>query len=132
VKPVGVGEDVVRCLPIGVLVGIAEARHPKRRAVSERSAEVNRNGAGADRCLKCVDHPNRVITEQLSGERRVLRPVMHTAAGSKQFRKFATRLLAQRNEINWLAPGGQFLGATGRYHLADDSRQHSGCVLLAD
>ena len=39
---VGVGEDVVRRLPVGVLVGVAEARHPKRRPVSERSAKISR------------------------------------------------------------------------------------------
>ena len=32
VDRVGVGEDVVRRLPVGVLVGIAEARHPERRS----------------------------------------------------------------------------------------------------
>src|SRR5262249_58852281 len=81
VKRVGIGEDVVRGLPVRVLVGIAEARYPKRRRVSKRSAEANRSGAGADRRLKRVDDPDWVITEQLSGERRVLRPVMHIAAG---------------------------------------------------
>ena len=38
---VGVGEDVVRRLPVGVLIGIAEARHPKRRRVSERAPKVH-------------------------------------------------------------------------------------------
>ena len=33
VDRVGVGEDVVRRFPIGVLVGIAEARHPQRRPI---------------------------------------------------------------------------------------------------
>ena len=40
VKRVRVGEDVVGGLPIGVLVGIAKARHSERRAVGKRSSEV--------------------------------------------------------------------------------------------
>ena len=42
VERIGVGEDVVRRLPVGVFVGVAESRHPERRAVSKRSAEVRR------------------------------------------------------------------------------------------
>jgi len=40
--------------------------------------------------------------------------------------------LTQRNKVNGLAPGRRFLGATGRYHLTDDSRQQSRRVLPAD
>jgi hypothetical protein len=40
VDRVGVGEDVVRRLPIDVPVGIAEAGHPQRRSVSEGSSQV--------------------------------------------------------------------------------------------
>ena len=47
VKRVRVGEDVVGGLPIGVLVGIAKARHSERRAVGKRSSEVR--GAAAAR-----------------------------------------------------------------------------------
>ena len=131
-KRVDVGENVMCCLPIGVLVGIAEARHPKRRPVSQRSAKVSRSGAGADRRLESVNDSDWVVTKQLLGERNVVGPAMRTAARSEQFRQFAARLFAQRNEINRLAPGGRFLGATGRYHLADDSRQHGRRVLPAD
>ena len=49
VHRVGVGEDVVRRLPIGMFVGVAEARHPERRRVGEGSTEIGRSGAGADR-----------------------------------------------------------------------------------
>jgi hypothetical protein len=91
VKRVGVGEDVVRRLPIGVLIGIAEARYPKRRRVGERSAKVNRSGAGADRRLKPVDDPDWVITEQLSRERRVLRPAACAAAGCRLFARAHAR-----------------------------------------
>ncbi len=50
---VGVGEDVMCCFPVGVLVGITEARQAERRSVGERSAEVSRSGAGADRPFQC-------------------------------------------------------------------------------
>jgi hypothetical protein len=40
IESVGVGKDVVRGLPVGVLVGIAKGRHSVRCAGSERSAEV--------------------------------------------------------------------------------------------
>jgi len=122
----------MRCLPVAVLVGSAEARHPKRHRISKRSAEVSRSGAGADRRLERVNDRDRIVTEQFSSEHPVLGPVIDTAACSEQFGQFAVRLLAQRNEINWLTPCGRFLGAAGRHHLADDGRQHSGRVLPAD
>ena len=65
VKRVRVGEDVVGGLPIGVLVGIAKARHSERRAVSKRSAEVRRSGACEDCRLKSVNDIRRIIAEQL-------------------------------------------------------------------
>jgi hypothetical protein len=45
VERVGVGKNVVRSLPVVVFVGVAEACDPKRRALSERPAEVRRGGA---------------------------------------------------------------------------------------
>ena len=48
-------EDVVRRLPVAVFVGVAEARDPKRRAVSERPAEVRRGGAREDCRLESVN-----------------------------------------------------------------------------
>ena len=38
VKRVGVAEDVVRRLPVGVFIGVAEPRHPER--TREESAET--------------------------------------------------------------------------------------------
>ena len=55
VERVRVGEDVVRRLPVAVLVGVAEARDPERRAVSERAAKVRRSGAAANRRPDRVD-----------------------------------------------------------------------------
>ena len=59
------GEDVVGGLPIGVLVGIAKARHSERRAVGKRSSEVRRTAACEDRRLKGVNEIRRIIAEQL-------------------------------------------------------------------
>ncbi len=128
---VGVSEDVVCCLPIGVLVGIAEARHPERRSIGERSTKVGRSGACADRRVERVKDPDRIITKQLSGERRVIGPAVGAAAGSKQLRQFAGCFVAQRNEINRLTPGGRFLGTLRRHHLTDNRRQHSHRVFPA-
>jgi hypothetical protein len=40
--------------------------------------------------------------------------------------------VAQRNEINRLAPGGRLFGATGGHHLTDDRRQYGRRVLPTD
>ena len=89
VNRIGVGEDVVRRLPVSMLVGIAEARDPERRRVSKRSAKVGRSRAGADRRLERVNDPGRIVTEQLLRERRMVRPAGPDAAGSEQFRHLA-------------------------------------------
>jgi len=65
IKGVGVSEDVVRGFPVGVLVGIAKARHSERRAVGKRSSEVRRSGACEDCRLKSVNDIRRIIAEQL-------------------------------------------------------------------
>ena len=70
---VSVGEGVVSRLPVGVLIGVAEARHPKRGRVSE-APEVGGSRAGADRRLERVNNLGRIVTEQLSGERRMIGP----------------------------------------------------------
>ena len=65
VKRIRVGEDVVGGLPIGVLVGIAKARHSECRAVGKRSSEVRRSGTCEDCRLKSVNDIRRIIAEQL-------------------------------------------------------------------
>ena len=86
---VGVGEDVMRRLPVGVLVGIAEARHPERCRVREGLAKVSRSGTGADRLLERVNDSGRIVTEQLLSKCGVARPVTRAASGSEQVRKSA-------------------------------------------
>ena len=84
VERVGVSEDMVRRLPVGVLVGGAETRHPERRRVGERSAKVGRSGAGTDRRLERLDNFGRIIAEELFGERRLATPA-RAAAGTNNF-----------------------------------------------
>ena len=128
---VSVGEGVVSRLPVGVLIGVAEARHPKRGRVSERAPEVGGSRAGADRRLERVNNLGRIVTEQLSGERRMIGPPGCVAAVAEQLGQLADRFVAQGNKINRLAPSGELVGATGRDHLADDGREQGMRVLPA-
>ena len=52
VDGVRIGEDVVGSFPVGMLVGGAEARHPQRRRIGERAAEIGGRGAGLRRGLE--------------------------------------------------------------------------------
>ena len=79
----------MRRLPVGVLVGIAEARHPERCRVREGLAKVSRGRTGADRLLERVNDPGRIVTEQLLSKCGVARPVTRAASGSEQVREFA-------------------------------------------
>jgi hypothetical protein len=83
VDGVGVGEDVMGCLPVGVLVGTAEARHPERRRVGEGAAEVGRRGARSDRRLQCSHDRGRIVAEEQMGERRMIRPAPATTTGGE-------------------------------------------------
>src|SRR6516165_8490997 len=53
-------------------------------------------------------------------------------ARTELLRQLAGCFVAQRDQINGLAPSDRFLGAAGRHHLTDYSRQHSRSVLPAD
>jgi hypothetical protein len=74
----------MRRLPIGVLVGIAEARHLERCRVREGLAKVSRSGTGADRLLERVNDPSRIVTKQLLSQCGVARPVTRAAFCSEQ------------------------------------------------
>jgi hypothetical protein len=69
------------CLPVGVLVGTAEARHPERRRVGEGAAEVGRRGSRSDRRLKCSYDRDCIVAEEKVGERRMIRPALPTTGG---------------------------------------------------
>ena len=102
---------MVRRLPVGVLIGIAEARHAQRRRVSERAAKVGRSGACADRRLERVNDPGRIVTEQLLGERRVVRPAMRAGPATNRSGSWlvasshsATRSTGWRHAVDSSAP----------------------------
>src|SRR5262249_33725014 len=126
------GWPSVRCRATSLAVGVAEARHPECRRVSERSAKVNRSGACANRRLEGVNDVDRIVTEQLSGKRRVVRPDLPYGAGGEKIGQLTGRFLTEPHKINGLAPLGRFFGATCCHHLTDDGRQHRRCVLPAD
>ena len=80
---VGIGEDVMGRLPVGVLVGAAEARHPERRRVGEGAAEVGGRGPGSDRRLERIHDRNRIVAEEHMGERRMIRPAAPASTGGE-------------------------------------------------
>ena len=59
-------------LPVGVLVGTAEARHPERRRIGEGAAEVGGRGSRPDRRLQRGHDRNRIVAEEQMGERRMI------------------------------------------------------------
>src|SRR5262252_4910319 len=61
---IGIGEDVVGRLPIGVLVGAPKTRQPDRRRIGERTAEVSPVSARHDRLW--------IIAEKRLSKRRVI------------------------------------------------------------
>src|SRR6516164_9758909 len=81
---IGISENVVGRLPIGVLVGGPEACQPERRRVGEGTAEVASNSAGPDRRLKGIHNRRWVIAEKCLSKRRVTRPAVHVGPGSEQ------------------------------------------------
>jgi len=91
VKRVGVGEDMVRRLPVAVFVCVAEARDPERGGVGERPAEV---GALTNRPPDRVDDRGGLVAEQVFGERRVVRPSARVTTSGEQFRQFVGRFVA--------------------------------------
>ena len=69
---IGVSENVVGRLPIGVLVGGPEACQPQRRGVGEGTAKVASNSARPDRRLKSIHNGHRVIAEKRPSKCRVI------------------------------------------------------------
>ena len=106
--------------------------HPERCAISEGLGKVNGSGGCSDRVLERVNDPGRIITEQFTSERRVIRPAMHFLVGSEYLRPLGGCLLTQRNKINGLASSGRFFGASGCHHLTDHRWQQSRRMVPAD
>ncbi len=80
---VGIGEDVMGRLPVGVLVGTAEARHPERRRIGEGAAKIGGSGPRSDRRLERVHDRDRVVAEERIRERRVIRPAPAATSGGE-------------------------------------------------
>ncbi len=83
---IGMGEDVVGCFPVRVLVGAAEISDPERRRIGERAAEVGGHSARAHRCLERIHNGERIIAEERAGERRVIRPAGPNSSSGEQAR----------------------------------------------
>ena len=106
---VGVGEDVVRRLPVGVLVGVAEACHPERRPVSEQSAKISGSGAASDGRLDRFSDPNRIVAKQLPSKRRMIRPANRATAFREHRRQSASLFVTKGDKIDRLSPFSRFL-----------------------
>src|SRR5262249_5917105 len=94
--------------------------------------EVRRSGARADCILERVNDAARIVTEEFGGQHGVIRPASRATTCNEQFRYLADRFLAQRDQIEWLAPGSGLLGSASGHHVADHRWQHSRRVLPAD
>jgi hypothetical protein len=64
VDGIGIGEDVVGRLPIGVFVGSPEVCQSECRRVREGSAKVGSSSAFPDRRLKAIHDGHRVIAHE--------------------------------------------------------------------
>jgi hypothetical protein len=72
VDGIGIGENVVGRLPIGVLIGAPEACQPERRRVGEGTAKIGSSSAPQDRRLEGTHDRHRVIAEKRLRKRRVI------------------------------------------------------------
>jgi hypothetical protein len=69
---VGIAEDVMGCLPVGMLIGTAEPRHPERRRTGEGAAEIAGSGSRSDRRLERGHDRARIVAEEQIGERHMV------------------------------------------------------------
>ena len=81
---IGIGEDVMRSLPVGMLIGGAETRHPERRRIGECLAEVGWGSPGARRGLQRIDDCGRFVGEKRFGENRMIRPAAGNATREQE------------------------------------------------
>ena len=63
---------MVRCLPIGVLIGAPEAGQSEGRRIGEGPAKVGNSSAFPDRRLKAIHDRHRVIAEKRLSKCRVV------------------------------------------------------------
>ena len=110
---------MVRRLPVGVFIGVAEPRHPERRAVSKRSAEVRRKGPRRTAVLiastiAAGSSPSRSPASAAWSAH----PCAPRARG-KEFRQLADGLRHIKRSDPRAGAIGRFLRAARRCHLAD-------------
>jgi hypothetical protein len=72
VDGISIGENVVSCLPIGVLVGAPEAGQSECRRIGEGTPKVGSSSASPDRRLKAIHDRHRVIAEKRLSKCRVI------------------------------------------------------------
>src|SRR5262245_27532448 len=132
VDGIGVSENVVGRLPIGVFIGGPEACQPERRRVGEGTPEVASNSARPDRRLKSIHDRHRDIAEKRLSKRRMIRPAVHVGPGGEQTRQLGGSFCAQRDEVERLAPGGRLLGTASCHRLAYHGGQDGVGMLPPD
>ena len=92
VNGVGVGEDVKRRLPVGMLVRGAETYNAQRRRIGERAAEIGGRRPRPDSRLERRQDRLRIIAEELGGELHMIRPAIGTVPSPEKFRQFRPAL----------------------------------------
>ena len=107
----------MRRLPVGMLVGGAEPRHPERRRIGERAAEIGGRGPGARRSLEGVDDRGRIVGEKAFGQRRVIRPAARRRGGREEVRA-APRAARSHRAIR----------STGWRHAVDSSAPRAAAI----
>jgi hypothetical protein len=115
-----------------MLVGGTKARHPERGRISKCSTEIGGRGPSPRRSCERIDDRGRIVREEALGEQRVIRPTARIASAGDESGQVQGGLLAQRDQIDGLAPRRPFLSTPGCRHLADHARQYLGCMLPAD
>jgi len=121
---VGVGEDVARCLPVGVWWHCEASQTLRAAAYGGDLQGQRRRPPGADRLLERVndsDGSSPRALEQCGGQRPSAKP-------RRQRNRSASPMVDSShnaNKVNGLRRQVDFLGATGRYHLTDDRRSRA-------
>ena len=129
---IAVGENVMRRLPIPMLVRQAEPCDAQRRRVRERAAEIGESGPVGDRGFERGDDRFRIVAQEKLGQLGVLRPRAAITTNREQPRKFSGGSLAQRDQVFRLTPLSRLVRAPRRRHAADDEGQQVGRVRPAD
>ena len=91
---VSVGEDVMGGFPVGMFVGGTKTRHPERRRIGERAAEVGGTGTGTSGGFERINDRDRIVSEKPLGEQDVIRPAVCRTVLCEKAGQFQSRFLA--------------------------------------